>query len=152
MDSCIKSFLENLCWPKVVHIITDKIFFLLKVDIMEIKNRFTSSISVKSIYNFSDQLPLRSFEFVCKQKQPLEVFYKKVVLKNFEKFTGKHLCRPATLLKKRLWQWCFPVNFANFFKNTFLQNTSGWLPLYKHKCSGYSTIQRCFQNPVKHLR
>ena len=47
------------------------------------------------------------------QKQPPEVFYKKGVLKNFTKFTGKHLCqslffnkvaglRPATLLKKRL--------------------------------------------------
>ena len=46
-------------------------------------------------------------------KQPPKVFYKKVVLNNFAKFTGKHLCqslffhkvaglRPATLLKKRL--------------------------------------------------
>ena len=37
-----------------------------------------------------------------------EVFYKKDVLENFAKFTGKHLCqslflnRPVTLLKKRL--------------------------------------------------
>ena len=30
-----------------------------------------------------------------------EVFFKKGVLKNFAKFTGKHL-RPATFLKKRL--------------------------------------------------
>ena len=40
------------------------------------------------------------------------------VLRNFEKFTGKHLCqglffnkvaalRPATLLKKSLWHRCF---------------------------------------------
>ena len=27
------------------------------------------------------------------QKQPPEVFYKKGVLNNFAKFTGKHLCR-----------------------------------------------------------
>ena len=27
------------------------------------------------------------------QKQPLRVFYKKCVLKNFAKFTGKHLCQ-----------------------------------------------------------
>ena len=27
-----------------------------------------------------------------KQKQPPEMFYKKGVLKNFAKFTGKHLC------------------------------------------------------------
>ena len=40
---------------------------------------------------------------------------KKDVLKNFAKFTGKHLClTPATLLKIRLWHRCFPVNFAKF--------------------------------------
>ena len=61
-------------------------------------------------------------------------------VKNFAKFTGKHLCqslfldkvagliytslflnkvaglRPATLSKKRLWYKCFPVNFAKFFR------------------------------------
>ena len=47
------------------------------------------------------------------QKQLLEVIYKKSVLKNFAKLTGKHVCQnlffnkvagltPATLLKKRL--------------------------------------------------
>ena len=36
---------------------------------------------------------------------------KKGVVSNFTKFTEKHL-RPATLLKKRLWHRCFPVNFA----------------------------------------
>ena len=47
-----------------------------------------------------------------------EVFCKKGVLKNFTRFTGKYLCqslfynkvaslRPATLLKKRLWQRLF---------------------------------------------
>ena len=52
------------------------------------------------------------------------MFYKKGVPKNFTKFTGKHLCqslffnkvaglKPATLLKKRLWHKCFPVNFVN---------------------------------------
>ena len=60
------------------------------------------------------------------------MFCKKVVLKNFTKFTGKHLCqklffykvaglRPKTLLRKRLWHRCFPVNLAK----SFLQNTSG---------------------------
>ena len=45
------------------------------------------------------------------QKKPQEVFYKKVVLKNFAKLTGKHLrqslffskvvgLRPATLIKR----------------------------------------------------
>ena len=40
----------------------------------------------------------------------------------------KHL-RPSTLLKKKLRHRCFPVNFCEIFKNTFLQNTSGWLLL-----------------------
>ena len=61
---------------------------------------------------------------------------KKGVLKNFTKFTGKHLCQslfynkfaglsPATLIKKRLWHRCFPVSFVKLLITTFLQNTSG---------------------------
>ena len=57
---------------------------------------------------------------------------KKGVLRNLTKFTGKHLCqglflnkgaslRPATLLKRGLWQRCFPVNFAKFLRIPFLQ-------------------------------
>ena len=52
------------------------------------------------------------------------------VLKNFSKFTGKHLCqslffnkttclRPATLYKKRLVQ-VFSCGFCKIFKNNFL--------------------------------
>ena len=64
----------------------------------------------------------------------LEVFCKKGLLKNFAKFTGKHLCqnlffnkvadlRPATLFKKRFWHRCFPVNFAKFLRNTNFYRT-----------------------------
>ena len=53
------------------------------------------------------------------------------VLRNFAKFTGNHMClRSATLLKKRLWHSCFPVNFAKLLRITFLQNTSGRLLLF----------------------
>ena len=65
------------------------------------------------------------------------------ILKNVTKFTGKHLCQnlffnkaagylcqslffnkiagltPATLLKKRLWHRCFPVNFVKFLRTPF---------------------------------
>ena len=58
-----------------------------------------------------------------------EAFCKKGVLRNFAKFTGKHLYQsifsPATLIKKRLWYRCFLVNFAKFLSTPFLQNTSG---------------------------
>ena len=33
--------------------------------------------------------------------------------------------RPVTLLKKRLWRMCFPVNLATFLRIPFLQNSSG---------------------------
>ena len=38
-------------------------------------------------------------------------------------------CVPATLLKKRLWRRCFPVNFAEFLRTNFLQSTSGQMRL-----------------------
>ena len=55
---------------------------------------------------------------------------RKSVLRNFARFTGKRLCQvlfynkvpgsePATLLKKRLWYRCFPVNFAKFLRTPF---------------------------------
>ena len=50
-----------------------------------------------------------------------ELFLRKGVLKICSKFTGEHL---ATLLKKRLWHRCFPVDFAKFLKAPSLQNTS----------------------------
>ena len=57
----------------------------------------------------------------------LEVFCRKGVFRKFEKSTGKNFCqsllfnknagqRTVTLLKKRFWYWCFPVNFSKFLK------------------------------------
>ena len=74
------------------------------------------------------------------QKQPRRGSVGRGVLRNFVKFTGKHLCqslffnkvaglRAATLLKKRLWHRYFPVNLAKFLRTPFLQNTSGRLLL-----------------------
>ena len=61
-------------------------------------------------------------------------FVRKGVLRNFEKFTGKHMCqrlffnnfsglRPAALLKKRQWSR-FSVEFCEISKTPFLRNTS----------------------------
>ena len=73
---------------------------------------------------------------------------------NFVKFTGKHLCQvlfynkvagldPATLLKKRLWYRCFPMNFAKFLRTPFHRT-----PL--NDC--FSTIQHFLaENPSKVL-
>ena len=89
------------------------------------------------------------------------MFCKKGVLRNFAKFTGKHLCqilffnkvaglrpatllkkslRPPTLLKKSLWYSCFPVNFAKFLRTPLFTELLRWLLLSFH-----------FQLPVKAL-
>ena len=40
-------------------------------------------------------------------------------------FNKVAVLRPGTLLKKKLWYRCFPVNFAKFLRTLFLQNTFG---------------------------
>ena len=71
-----------------------------------------------------------------------EVFCKKGVLRNFAKFTGKHLCQSLFFIKvaglhfvkKETLSQVFPVNFVKFLRAPFLLNTSGGcLCIYK-KC------------------
>ena len=83
---------------------------------LEIMKYFWFSISV--VTEFSEKA-------ICRSSRPA-VLCKKGVLKNFVKFTGKHLCRsaflntvanltPATLLKKILRHRFFLVNFTWYF-------------------------------------
>ena len=69
-----------------------------------------------------------------------EIVYKTGVLKNFVKFTEKHLRRSlgfnkvaglqaGAISRKRLRHRCFPVNFAKFFRTPILQNKSELLLL-----------------------
>ena len=51
-----------------------------------------------------------------------EVFCRKGILRNFAKFTGKHL-------HQSLWHMCFPVNFAKFLRTTFFTGNLRRLPL-----------------------
>ena len=83
---------------------------------------------------FSDinffQLTQPKWKTGASQKQPPNVFFRKKCSKKFQKihrkFTG---LRHVTLLKKRPWHKCCPVNFARFLRTHFLQNTSRRLPL-----------------------
>ena len=80
----------------------------------------------------------------------------KGALINRTKFTGKHLCQglffnkfaglgAATLLKKKLWHFCFPLNFAKFLRTHSLQNTSVWLFLNLFLvCFLYFTLSKIF--------
>ena len=52
---------------------------------------------------------------------------KKGVLRYF----AKPRTRPATLLKKRLWHWCFPVDFAKFLGTPYFPEHPRWLHLVK---------------------
>ena len=83
-----------------------------------------------------------SIKFQISRSSRPEVFCKKSVLRNFGKFTGKHLpqglvfnkvegLRPAALLQKRLWHRYFPVNFAEFLRTLFLTEHLWWLLLDK---------------------
>ena len=80
-------------------------------------------------------------KFLQHQKLPPGLFCKKRCSKvNFTKFAEKDLCeslffnkvgnlRPATLLKKRLWYRCFPVNFVKFLRTPFIMEHLWWLLL-----------------------
>ena len=79
---------------------------------------------------------------------------RKGVPRNFGKFTGKHLCqslffnkvvglRPATLLKKRLWHRCFPMNFPKFLRTPFLTEHLRWL-LLAISLTKYDFLCLCF--------
>ena len=80
------------------------------------------------------------------------MFCKKGVLRNFAKFTGKHLCqrlfcnkvaglslRPATLLENVLAQ-VVSCEFCEISKKTFFYRTPSVA------ASGYSTLFVCFNN------
>ena len=56
----------------------------------------------------------KDFITKCRSSHP-EVFRKKGV--------------PASLLKKRLWNKCFPVNFPKFFRTPFFTEYLRWLLL-----------------------
>ena len=60
----------------------------------------------------------------------LQVFCKKDALRNFAKFTGNICARVSFLIKllrKRLWHWCYSVNFAKFLRTAFLTEDIWWV-------------------------
>ena len=85
-------------------------------------------LTVKLSLTFEEELE------PCLQSQSSGGVLQKSVLKDFRKFTGKCLCqslffditeglRHATLLKKRLWNRCFPVNFEKFLRAPLFNRT-----------------------------
>ena len=71
---------------------------------------------------------------IANQKQPSEVFYIKGVLRNFTKFTGKHLCQSLFLNKVAgLRHRCFPANFVKFPRTPFFTEYLWWLLLANYR-------------------
>ena len=70
------------------------------------------------------------------QKQPPEVFCNGSVLKNFTKFTGKHLCQGLffnkVAEKRDSGTGVFSVNFVKFLRTSFSQNTPSGYFLCHH--------------------
>ena len=90
--------------------------------------------------NFEKFLGILFIQNTTRSSRP-EVFCKKGGLKNFAKFTRKHLChspffnkvaglRPTTLLKKRLWHRFFLVNFVELLRTHISTEHLWWLLLH----------------------
>ena len=83
-------------------------------------------------HRFLLQTPLKTR--LKPQKQPLELFCKKGVLRNFANFTGKHLCwsfflielqEVCSFIKKRLRHRRFPEEFTKFLRTPNLKTVNG---------------------------
>ena len=67
----------------------------------------------------------RVLSYICRSSRP-KVFRKKGVLRNFTKFTGKHLCQSLffnKLIKKETLAQVFFCEFCEISKNTFFYRT-----------------------------
>ena len=76
-----------------------------------------SGMHWRQLHRFLSRTPLKIR--VKPQKQPLQLFCKKGVLRNFVNFIGKHLYQSLFLIElqaKRLKHRCFPVEFAKFLE------------------------------------
>ena len=88
-------------------------------------------------------------ESFCVQKQPFADAIQNSILRNFAKFTGKHL--PWSLFFNkvaglRFQHRCFPVSFAKFLRTTFFTEHLWWrLLCIRQKTSNFKIIVFFFQ-------
>ena len=76
---------------------------------------------------------------------------KKGVLRNFARFTGRHLCQSLFF---NSWHRCFPVNFAKLLRTPFQQDTSRRLLLsfYKKILTNLKNLRQTKIQKRIHLR
>ena len=130
--------------------------FLFKTIFLKRKGKayfasFTLSLSFSCLRGILVELFLHRSQLMYRSSRP-EVFCKLGALRNFTKFTGKHLCqglflnkvaglRPTTLLKKGLWHKCFTVNFAKFLRAPFFTEHLRWLLLNLSSTELYQSVR-----------
>ena len=101
---------------------------------------------------FVEDLQTAGSETPDRSSRP-EVFCEKGILRNFAKFTGKHLFQSLFFnkvaggclqiyLKKRLWHRCVPGNFAKFLRTPFSTEHLRWLLLTKRQPQS-SDVYQC---------
>ena len=100
-----------------------KVIFLLKISKFYFQNLWRHTLVKKQLQVHEIKSIFHHFKRAFIKVNAEEAFSKKGVLRNFTKFTGKHL-RQSLSSKKRLWHRCFPVNFAKFIRTCFSLNTS----------------------------
>ena len=112
------------------------------------------------LIDFNMYLHLIEKDSSVRSSRPEEL-YKKGVLRNFAKFTGKQLCRnfflnkvadlrPATLLKKTLAQ-VFSCEFCEIYKNTFFHKTPLVAASEQLSISVLNIISQNSLNDTRHL-
>ena len=106
------------------------IFYSWTFDLLLINSRYSAWSFRSNRSELNRMYSLWSFRSSRPEKMSPEVSCTKGALRNFAKFTEKHLCkslffdevaglRPITLLKKRLWHSCFPKDIAKFLRTHF---------------------------------
>ena len=88
--------------------------------------KIVNSFQLSVVNCLRKKLYLRSLKGINLWMIFAEAFYKKSVLRNFSKFTGKHLCQS-------LFSTCFRENFVKISKNTFSDRHLRWLLLSSQK-------------------
>ena len=111
----IKSSVNVKIFPRRL-VLPMSLFYFINPIVFIILKKLLAAIIRKSPV-FMCRWSLSTYYF----KQPLGVFCKKGVLKNFGNFTGNRLCWSLFLVKLQALR-CFPVKFAKFLRTTILKN------------------------------
>ena len=123
-STAVSSFVR---WGDISGLYTGLIFDITRWWSVTINYKWTDAVAQRcSVKKVLLQISKNSQENTCAR------------VSSFNKVAG---LMPATLLKKRLWHRCFPVNFSKFLRTPFLQNTSGrLLPTMRNPSSQWKDI------------